>query len=553
MRAAIAGLLGLVLAWNAHAQTLSISSEPAVLAGAVLGAEPGAASVAVWREGKLSMATMRRAPDAAAPSLLPIGEALPLFEIGSISKVFTGLLLAQAVEKGELSLDDNLGQLLKGKVEFSSGEVADITLRQLVTHGSCLPRQFGELRNGPAIVAQIRSANRGALWAALASQKLQRKGPCAALYSNYGMAVVGELLSQRYGKPWNELVRDNITAPLGMSDTVQHLGDKAARFVAAFDGKVSAPAWDMEAFAGAGALRSTVSDLVLFGRAILAGRNGPLGAAAERLVNPLGIYRGGEIAYAIFVSGPPSRRTYSHDGQTGGFQALLSLSADTGEVMAVLVSNRQAPMWDMAREVTASRYPVSGQAVVLAPEKLPEYAGVYRVDPELAFVCVVQDGKLLVRSTRNVFRAYLPVGVDTFTRPAGGAKITFLRQDKGIVSLRLEQGGNVTDAQRTPEAAPLQPLLTAELARAYAGRYAATRFLRPPIDFDVRVEDGQMLVKGGNFPRVPVFAVPGKPDWFSYENAPAELRFERDASGNATALVLHENGTLRALKVGDSP
>ena len=308
-RTALVALLGLALAVGAHAQLLSISSEPAALARAALGGEAGSASVAVWREGHQSVATWRRAPDVGASALLVPAEPLPLLEIGSISKVFTGLLLAQAVEKGDLGLDDNLGQLLKGKVEFSSGEVAGITLRQLVTHSSCLPRQFGELRNGTAIVAQIRSASRAALWAALASEKFPRKGPCPALYSNYGMAVVGELLSERSGKPWNELVRDNITAPLGMVDTVQHLGDKAARFSAGFDGRLSAQAWNMDAFAGAGALRSTVSDMVLFGRAILAGRNGPLGAAAERLVAPLGTYRGGEIGYAIFVGGPPSRRT----------------------------------------------------------------------------------------------------------------------------------------------------------------------------------------------------------------------------------------------------
>ncbi len=219
----------------------------------------------------------------------------------------------------------------------------------------------------------------------------------------------------------------------------------------------------------------------------------------------------------------------------------------------MLVSNVQAPMWPMALEVSASRYPVNSQEVPLGPEKLRDYAGVYRASPEQAFICAVHDGKLYVRSTRNGFRAYIPVGSDTFTRPAGGAQITFLRQNNGVVSLRLEQGGNVTNAQRTSDPVPSQPLLTPELSRAYAGRYLATRLLRPPIEFDVRVEGGQMLVKGGNFPRVPVFSVPGTPDRFSYENSPAELQFERDNSGSATALVLHENGTLRALRVADLP
>ena len=544
-------LLGLALACGAHAQLLSVASEPVVLARAALGPEAGSASVAVWREGRLGVATVRRAPDAAAVTQLAAVEPEPLFEIGSISKVFTGVLLAQAVEKGELSLDDSLGSLLKGKVDFGSSEVAAITLGQLMTHSACLPRQFGELRGGAAVVAQIRGAQRAELWAALASQRLPRKGPCPALYSNYGVAVVGELLSERYGKPWDELVRDNITVPLGMADTVQFLGDKATRFAAGFDGKLPAPAWEMGAFAGAGALRSTVSDLVLFGRAILAGRGGPLGAAVERLVTPLGAYQGGQIGYAIFISGPPSRRTYAHDGLTGGYQALLRMAPDTGEVMAVLVSNVQAPMSRMTLEVAASRYPVSSQAIALEPHKLLEYAGVYRVNAELAFVCAVQDDKLVVRSTRNGFRAYIPVGTDTFTRPAGGAQITFLRQGQGIVSLRLEQVGNVTNAQRTSEPVPAQALLTPDLARAYAGRYVATRFLKSPIEFDVLVEAGQMLVKGGNFPRVPAFPMPGKPDRFSYESGPAELQFERDASGGATALVLHQNGEIRALKVGN--
>ena len=551
-RLVTAGLLAWLLVWTAHAQTFSIGSAPAALASAVLGPEPGFASVAVWHDGKLGLATVRRTPGAASATPLA-GNAAPLFEIGSISKVFTGVLLAQAVEKGELGLDDTLGNLLKGKVDFSSADVAAITLRQLMTHSSCLPRQFGSLRGGAAIVAQIREANRAALWAALASQKLPGKGPCPALYSNYGVAVVGEVLSDHFGKPWSVLVRDNIALPLGMADTVQHLGDKAPRFAPAFDGQLPTTAWDMDAFAGAGALRSTASDLVLFGRAILAGRNGPLAAAAERIVEPLGVYQGVQIGYAIFVRGTAAKRTYAHDGLTGGYQAQLMLAADTGDVVALLASNVQAPMGQTMLEVLASRYPVNSQAISMDAEQLRQYAGVYRVNPDLAFVCAVQDGKLYVRATRNGFKAYIPVGVDLFTRPAGGAQMRFVRDGNEVVSLQLDQVGSVTRARRTSEPVPEPALVAQDLAGAYAGRYVATHFLKSPIELEVRVEGGQMLVKGGNFPPTPAFPIPGKPDWFSAEVVPARVHFERDAGGKVSALILHQNGETRALRVTDSP
>ena len=249
---------------------------------------PGSTSVAVWRDGGLRAATVRNDPARVLgePTLVVADSSAPLYEIGSISKIFTGLLLAQAVERGELALGDTLGSLLHGKVAFASPEVAAITLEQLVTHRSCLPRQFGDVRNGVAIVAQIRTADRAALWAALASQKLSRGAPCAALYSNYGIAVVGELLSERYGMGWADLVRERITKPLELADTVVQLGDKASRLAPGHDGRRSAPAWDMLAYVGAGGLRSSAQELARFGRALVQGRAGPFGAAAERLAPP---------------------------------------------------------------------------------------------------------------------------------------------------------------------------------------------------------------------------------------------------------------------------
>lgn len=552
MHAGVAVLLAWFVAASALAQSAAPAAAPDLQAMAVraLAGDPGSASVAVWRDGQMTHGSAFSAGPGATTTSDP-ATATPLYEIGSISKVFTGLLLAQAVEAGDLALGDTLGGLLRGEVAFAAPEVAAITLRQLVTHSSCLPRQFGDLRSGADIAAQIRTADRAALWAALASQTLPRAGPCPAQYSNYGMAVVGELLSRRYAKPWADLVRERIADPLGMLDTRVHLAGQSPRLAAGYNGRRRAEPWEMRAFAGAGGLRSSAVDMVTFGRALLMGRDGPLGAAAERVLVPLGEYAGGQIGYAVFVDGPTGRRTYSHDGLTGGYRSLLTMAADTGEVRVALASNGQAAVFGTIADWMAARYPVTDVVVPVDAGRLAAYAAVYRVMPSLAFTVVAQDGALHVRSTNGIFRAYLPVGPDRFTRPAGGAQITFMRSgDSSVTSMVLEQSGRSTAARRTGDPVPERPVLRSGEATPYVGRYVATRLLRDAIEFDVREESGQMLVRSSAFAWEPVFPVAGQVDRFRYQGA-AELQFERDGAGKVLALVLHQNGELRALRSQD--
>ncbi len=546
-RWALAGCLTFVAVGVAHSQSFSISSAPTALAKAALGPEPGTAAVGVWRNGQASFGFVRNGEVLALPSMA--SQDQPMFEIGSVSKLFTGLLVAQAVERGELALEDTLGKLLQGKVNFASPDVAAITLQQLLSHSSCLPRQFGQIESFPAVIEQIIAADRAGLWRALAEQTLPKSPPCAATYSNYGVAVVGEVLSERMGKPWSELVRIHITAPLGMQDTVVDLGPKANRLVPAFNGNETAQVWSMKAFAGAGGLRSTPHDMLLFGRAVLAGKSGPLGAAAERLVSKLGDYRGREIGYTAFLVGPTEKRSFSHDGLTGGYRSLLKLYQDTGEVMVTFVSNAQAPINPMALLVAANRYPVRDKAIAIASAQLKDYEGVFRENAETTYTVVAQDGQLLVRSTRNNFKPYLPVDVDTFTRPAGGAQITFLRKEGKVAALRLDQAGWRIEAQRTDEPTPSKALLPDSELQGLVGKYQLKRLVGRNLDFDVQIDLNQLAVKSQSFPRAPVFLVEGVRDRFYYDFVKAELQFERDASGKATVLVLHQNGIFRMERV----
>jgi len=382
-----------------------------------------------------------------------------MFEIGSVTKVFTGLLLAQAVQRGDLKLDDTVGRLLAGKVDGLSPAVASVTLRQLVTHTGCMPVMADGVTGGAPLVEQFHSYDKPMFWAALARIRLTASAPpCEGAYSNFGMALLGQLLAERYDTSWGELVRARITEPLGMNDTVITLGDKASRMAPAFAGDRRQPLFDMQAYAPASALRSTAADMMTFSRAILAGAAGPLGPAAARMLTPLARYEGAEIGYAVMVRGPESgRRTYYHAGVTEGYRTLWLLAPDTGEAMIVLSSNARAPMQSVMLAIGKSRYPVPTAEVPIDAKRLDEYRGEYRVTRNKSLSFTVRSGRLLVRETGRGYSALTPTGNDRFAVTAIGAQVMFRRDAaNAVVGVSLAQGGSQLDARRVGDAA-VQP------------------------------------------------------------------------------------------------
>ena len=440
----------------AQQQPLTLASDPAVLARAALAAERGTLVVGILRNGKASYgAAYNPEPPSTPRPVEPNSAEQPMFEIGSVTKVFTGLLLAQAVERGDVTLDDTVGKLLAGKVEGVPPAVASVTLKQLVTHTGCMPVMADGVTGGPALAEQFRTFDKPMFWAALSRIKLTAAAPpCEGSYSNFGMALLGQLLAERYGTSWGELVRARITEPLGMNDTVIPLGDKASRMAPCFAGDRRQPLLDMTAYAPASALRSTAADMLVLSRAILAGASGPLGPAAARMLTPLARYEGAEIGYAVMVRGPGGgRRTYYHAGVTEGYRTLWLLAPDTGEAMIVLSSNARAPLQPVMLAIGKSRYPVPTAEMPIDPERLVDYKGEFRITQTKALSFTVRGSQLLVRETGRGYNALTPTGNDRFAVTAIGAQFVF-RRDEGhaVVGVTLAQGGSQLDARRVGEA-----------------------------------------------------------------------------------------------------
>ena len=194
-------------------------------------------------------------------------DADTVFEIGSITKTFTSILLQDMVERGQLQLDDPLAKYLPESVKLPSYHGQEITLRNLAAQDSGLPRDPSN------VTTRSRSQdNPFANYTAedaydfLSSYALPRQPGTQFGYSNIGMALLGHALSRAANADYESLVVSRICQPLGMDSTrVTLTDDLKSRLAIGHDGSGKQTSnWDFKIYEGAGALRSTAHDLLRY-------------------------------------------------------------------------------------------------------------------------------------------------------------------------------------------------------------------------------------------------------------------------------------------------
>jgi CubicO group peptidase (beta-lactamase class C family) len=268
-----------------------------------------------------------------------------IFEIGSISKTFTGLILAQMVQQGKVKFDEPVRELLPpGTVAKPTG--AEITLLDLATQHSGLPRMPDNFapadKDNP--YADYRSAN---LYAFLKKQGVAKPAKPEFLYSNLGVGLLGQALSDRAGIAYPLLLKQEVTTPLNLKDTVVTLSaEQESRFISGHDGEHKpAHAWDLDALAGAGAIRSTANDMLTYLEAQLhpdkVNASGPEGATLAAALDATHELRaesvpGMQIGLAwLYVN---DSGTYWHNGATGGYSAYAFFNPKEDYAAVVLLN-----------------------------------------------------------------------------------------------------------------------------------------------------------------------------------------------------------------------
>jgi len=270
-----------------------------------------------------------------------------VFEIGSITKVFTALLLAHMARRGEVGLDDPVSRHLPRDFKVPLRDGVEITLADLATHTSGLPRWPLLSSDSQPSQAAIDRAARISLQdfkAWLATVHLPQNPPAAGAwwYSNVGYALLGLALAHRAGRPYEALLRARVLDPIGLGDTTfSPTAAMASRLAEGHDPDLKPlPPFDAGIFMAAGALRSTPHDLARFAAAILPGSASPIARDGERLlaVRREARWLGGKQALGWEVLDAPGGGFVSKDGVTFGQTASLVFDPDR-RVAVIALSN----------------------------------------------------------------------------------------------------------------------------------------------------------------------------------------------------------------------
>jgi serine-type D-Ala-D-Ala carboxypeptidase/endopeptidase len=259
-----------------------------------------------------------------------------IFEIGSVTKVFTALLLADMAERGQVRLDDLAAGYLPG------GGTGPVRLADLATHTSGLPR----LPPGLRWSALASPKDPYARYPAARFERAARRSlghatvPNPYAYSNYGYGVLGYLLGQAAGSPYEVLVMERICGPLGLADTTFDV--PAAARIRKAQGHArgrAVPDWHLGSLAAAGGLHSTAADMAALLRACLAPAATPLDGAIRAAVQPRVAIPSGQIGLAWHHARRPGSTIIWHNGMTGGFSAMIAFDPGLGYGMAVLANS----------------------------------------------------------------------------------------------------------------------------------------------------------------------------------------------------------------------
>jgi D-alanyl-D-alanine-carboxypeptidase/D-alanyl-D-alanine-endopeptidase len=371
-----------------------------------------------------------------------------VFEIGSITKVFTTTLLADMARRGEVRLDDPIELYLPDGVTAPTRNDVSITLFDLATHTSGLPRMPSNFQpadpNNPYADYTAQE-----MYEFLSDYRLARDIGVRYEYSNYGVGLLGNLLASAAGTTYADLIERRITNVLGMDDTAIELtADMQARLARGHRGTTPVANWDIPTLAGAGALRSTAADMLTFVAANLGLATTPLEPAlrdthaARKPTNTPDM----QVGLGWHIRNGEGAATVWHNGGTGGYRSFVGF-VQGDNAGAVVLTNSSRSVDDIGFHLLDPRVPLEQvrTKVRLDPAILERYVGRYELTRQLVFDVRLEAGQLTVQLTgQDRFPIYAASETEFFYTIVD-AQVTFEVDESGTVTAmvlhqnRLEQ------------------------------------------------------------------------------------------------------------------
>ena len=352
------------------------------------------------------------------------------------------------VRRGEVKLEDPISKYLPAAVRVPSKNGKQITLLDLATQTSGLPRLPGNMApKDPKNPYADYSVEQ--MYDFLSHYELTREIGEKYEYSNLGVGLLGHVLGRRAGVSYEELVTRRILGPLGMKDTAITLSaGMRARLAAGHDaGGEVVPNWDLPTLAGAGALRSTANDMLKFLAANLDAGDGPLSSAlrdthAVRRATgtpELDIGLGWHIFHRFGTD------LVWHNGGTGGYHSWMGFIAKKG-TGAVVLCNSSSEIDDIGLHLLEPRFPLSQppkarKEISVEPGLLEACVGEYQLAPTFSITVTREGNALFIQATGQ---PKLPIYAESETEfflKAVDAQITFVKEGGRVTQLVLHQNG----------------------------------------------------------------------------------------------------------------
>jgi CubicO group peptidase (beta-lactamase class C family) len=472
-----------------------------------------------------------------------------VFEIGSVTKVFTSLLLADMVQKGEVKLDDPIAKYLPASVKVPSRKERQITLVDLATHSSGLPRlpDNFEPADDKDPYADYSAEE---MYDFLSNYRLKRDIGAKYEYSNLGVGLLGQILALRAGTNYEALIQERICRPLGMTSTTITLSPAMkARLAQGHNGNGRAvPGWNILALAGCGGIRSTANDLLKLAAASADLVKTPLAPAMALAETPT---RGTDSAETQIGLGWHITKRFGseivwHNGETGGYHSYVGLNKQAKRAVVVL-ANSTDDLEDIGQHLLDSHFALRKvkerkvrAIATLEPKLLDRCVGRYQLAPTFFFNVRRTGDHLEAQLTGQSYLDIFPESATEFFYEDIQAEISFgTNKEARVIDLTLHQNGTDQTAKKISDELPKEPVvvkLDPATLEAYTGKYKLTG----KESFTIRQSGDHLLAQltGQNFFRI----FPTSKTEFFYKVVDAQLTFVRNAQGEFTDLILHQNG-----------
>lgn len=381
-----------------------------------------------------------------------------VFEIGSVTKVFTSLLLADMVQRGEMKLDDPVSKYLPATVKVPERGGKKITLLDLATQSSGLPPMPTNFKpkDPQNPYADYTPAQ---MYEFLSGYELTRDPGAKYEYSNLGVGLLGHALTLRAGKDYETLVRERILKPLKMESTAITFSPAMKAHLAAGHDAQLAPAanWDFATLAGAGAIRSTANDMLKFLSAWIGYTPSPLAAAMKTQLatrRPTGVANL-DIALGWHILSNYDREIIWHNGGTGGYHSFVAFDPKSRTGVVVL-SNSANDIDDIGRHLMEPQYalakiapPREHKEVAVDPKTFDALVGKYQLAPGAVLSIFRQEDKLFTQLTGQPAIQIFPESETEYFLKVVNAQLTFVKGADGkVTQVVLHQNGRDLPANK---------------------------------------------------------------------------------------------------------